>query len=230
MTDPLRKIGAEFVGTFFATLVPTSVDVIYYTDGHMEDVSRWLARGFITIAVIYALSGVSGAHIDPAVSLGFFARRVMSMRQLLYYWIAQFAGAFAAAGLALALWGHLMVLGASHPSAKYTDVQAFLTEIILTFLVMLVILGCAEQEAVVGKQAALAVGLSVAACGFFAGHISGASMNPARSIAPQILGGAYHLVWIYLAGPCIGAVLAAGAAWLLLGAPDEGEAKAARGE
>lgn len=225
-----RKLAAEFIGTFFATLAPTAVDVVYYTEGHVEDVSRWLTRGFVTIAIIYALSGISGAHIDPAVSLGFFARRVMSVRRLLWYWIAQFAGAFAAAGLAFAVWGNLVVLGASHPGPHYTDVQAAVTEVILTFLVMLVILGCAEEEAVVGKQAALAVGLTVAACGFFAGHISGASMNPARSIAPQILGGAYHLVWIYAAGPCIGALLASAAAWFLFGAPDQGEAQAARGE
>ena len=225
-----QKLGAEFTGTFFATLVPTAVDISYYAGDHVDYVSRWLARGFITAAIIYAFSDISGAHIDPAVSLGFAVRRVMSIRQLASYWIVQFAGAFGAALLAQRLWGRLLLLGASHPGPKYTHVQAVLAEIILTFLVMIVILGCAEKEAVVGKQAALAVGFTVAACGFFAGPVSGASMNPARSIAPQILGGAYDLVWIYAIGPCAGAALAALAAWFFFGRPDEGEAKAARGE
>ena len=110
-----QKLGAELIGTFFATLVPTSVDVLYYTGAHVDFVSRWLARGFITAVMIYALSETSGAHIDPAVSLGFAVRRVLGMGQLLAYWLAQFAGAFIAAGLAYALWRDKIALGASHP-------------------------------------------------------------------------------------------------------------------
>lgn len=225
-----QKLAAELAGTFFATLVPTAVDIAYYSGDHVDYVSRWLARGFITTAIIYAFSEVSGAHIDPAVSLGFAVRGAMPLRLLASYWVAQFAGAFAAAALALQLWGSRIVLGASHPGPNYSHVVAFITEIILTFLLVTVILGCAEEEGVVGKQAALAVGLTVAACGFFAGPISGASMNPARSIAPQVLGGAYDLIWIYALGPCIGAALAAAAAWIFFGAPDRGEAKAAKGK
>mgnify|MGYP001400440768 CR=1 FL=1 len=225
-----QKLAAELVGTFFATLVPTVVDIVYYTGGHVDDVSRWLARGFVTIAMIYAFSEISGAHINPAISLGFAVRRVMPVRLMLSYWAAQFAGGFAAAFLAFAVWGPLVALGASHPGVKYTHLEAVLTEIVLTFLVMIVILGCAEQEGVVGKQAALAVGLTVACCGFFAGPISGASMNPGRSIPPQILGQLYRIVWIYAAGPCIGAALAAAAALAIFGEPREGERKAAHGK
>jgi aquaporin Z len=225
-----QKLGAEFVGTFFATLVPTSVDILYYTGEHVDYVSRWLARGFITIAIIYGFSEISGAHIDPAVSLGFAVRRTMPVAHMALYWLAQFAGGFGAALLAFTLWGHQVVLGASHPGPHYTRVEAVVAEIILTCLLMMVILATAEEEAVVGKQAALAVGLTVATCGFFAGPISGASMNPARSIAPQIMGGAYDLVWIYAAGPCIGAALAAFVIFLLFGKPREGEKKAAEGE
>ena len=94
---------------------------------------------------------------------------------------------------------------------------------------MLVILTTADQEAVVGKQAALAVGFSVATCGFFVGPISGASMNPARSIAPQILGGRFDLIWIYTLGPCVGAVLAVFAVAFLCGPAKHGEQKAGRG-
>jgi aquaporin Z len=225
-----QKFGAELAGTFFATLVPTAVDILYYTGEHVDYVSRWLARGFITIAMIYAFSEISGAHIDPAVSLGFAVRRTMPVLQMLLYWCAQFAGAFGAAALAGALWHNNLVLGASHPGPHYTHLVAAIAEIVLTFLVMAVILATAEEEAVVGKQAALAVGLTVATCGFFAGPVSGASMNPARSIAPQILGGAYDLVWIYAVGPCIGAALAAAFIFLVFGKPREGERKAAEGE
>lgn len=224
------KFGAELLGTFFQTLVATGVDVLYYTGtGHVDFVSRWLARGFITAAMIYAFSGISGAHIDPAVSLGFAVRRAMPVVQMLYYWTGQFVGGLAAALVVFALWGHAVVLGASHPSPPFTQFEAFIAEIVLTFLVMLVILMTAEENAAVGKQAALAVGLTVAACGFFAGPISGASMNPARSIPPQLIGGANGIVWIYAVGPCVGAVLAALAMTLFSPRPDRGEHKAAVG-
>jgi len=224
------KLAAEFIGTFCVTLVPTSVDVLYYTGNHVDSVSRWLARGFITIALIYAFSEISGAHINPAISFGFALRRAMAWPLMLMYWLLQFAGGFGAALLAYSLWGPAMVLGASHPGPKFTQFEAVIAEIIVTFLLMTVIVGCAEQEAVVGKQSALAVGLTVAASGFFAGAISGASMNPARSIAPQILGGTYDIVWIYAVGPLAGAALAALMALFLFGRPDGGEQKAAHGK
>lgn len=224
------KLAAEFVGTLFAALVPTSVDILYYSGEHVDWVSRWLARGFITVALIYAFSEVSGAHINPAISFGFALRRAMEWPLMFMYWAVQFAGAFGAAALAFALWGPAMVLGASHPGPKFTHPEAVIAEIILTFLLMTVIIGCAEQEAVIGKQSALAVGLTVATCGFFAGAISGASMNPARSIAPQIVGGAYDIIWIYAVGPLAGAALAALVAVFLFGKPREGERKAAHGK
>lgn len=224
-----ERVAAELLGTFFQTLVATSVDVLYFTGaGHVDYVSRWLARGFITAAMIYSFSGISGAHIDPAVSLGFAVRRAMPVADMLYYWVGQFTGGFAAALLVFALWGHAVVLGASHPGPQFTHVEAAIAEVVLTFLVMLVILLTAEQAAV-GKQAAIAVGLTVAACGFFAGPISGASMNPARSIPPQVVGGAYDLIWIYAVGPCVGALLAALVMRYFFDSPDEGERKAATG-
>jgi aquaporin Z len=225
-----QKIGVEFLGTFFVTLVATGVDVGYYAGSHVDYVSRWLARGFITAAMIYAFSGISGAHIDPAVSLGFAVRRAMPLGQMLWYWVGQFAGGFAAAALAMALWRNQLALGASRPGPQYTQIDAFLAEVVLTFLLMIVILTCAQEESTIGRQAALAVGLTVAACGFFAGPISGASMNPARSIPPQLLGGLGAVSWIYAAGPCIGAALAAAAMQFLSVQPRRGERKAAKGE
>jgi aquaporin Z len=225
-----QKVGAEFLGTLLVTIVATGVDVAYYAGGHADYTSRWLARGFITTAMIYAFSAMSGAHVDPAVSLGFALRRAMPVAQMLLYWIGQFAGGFVAAALALALWKGSMVFGASHPGPQYTRFEALVAEIFLTFLLMIVILACAEEEATIGKQSALAVGLTVAACGFFAGPVSGASMNPARSIPPQILGGATGIVWIYAVGPPIGAALAALAMRFFAPRPAAGERKAAKGE
>ncbi len=224
------KALAEFLGTFFVTIVATGVDVLYFTGSHVDYTARWLARGFITSAIIYALGDVSGAHIDPAVSLGFALRKALAPSQMMIYWIAQFAGGFAAAGLAWALWKNAMVLGASHPGPHFTQFEAFIAEIILTFLVMLVILATAEEHARVGAQAALAVGLTVAACGFFAGPISGASMNPGRSIPPQIVGGAFGIIWIYALGPCIGAALAAAASIIFFPRKNDGLRKAGEGK
>ena len=179
--------------------------------------------------VIYALSEISGAHIDPAITLGFTLRRIFPPVLMLAYWVAQFAGAFAAAGLALAAFGGAMVLGASHPGPNVPAFEAVVCEVVLTAIVMLTILTTAEEKASVGKEAALAVGLAVAACGFFGGPISGASMNPARSIPVQILGGAYDLIWIYAVAPCAGATLAALAMSALTPHPEHGERKAGKG-
>jgi aquaporin Z len=219
------------IGTFFVTLVATAVDLLYYTgSGHVDYVSRWLARGFITTAMIYAFSSISGAHINPAVSLGFAVRRAMPVGQMLGYWVAQFAGGFAAAFVCFAVWRRAIALGASHPGPQVAPLEAAIVEAVLTFLLMLVILMTAEEAPVIGKNAALAVGLTIAACGFFAGPISGASMNPARSIPPLLLGAAGDLAWIYAAGPTIGAALAALVTTFFFAEPNRGEREAAKGK
>ena len=224
-----RKFGAELLGTFFVTIVPTAVDILYYEGKSVDYVSRWLARGFITTSVIYALSAISGAHVDPAVSLGFALRRALSVRGLLWYTTAQFIGGFAATGLAFAAWHAHVILGASRPGPGVPYAEAFEAECVLSFLLVFVILATAEEEATVGKNAAIAVGLCVAACGFIGGPISGASMNPARSIPPQIAGGAYGLIWIYALGPPVGAALAALAIYTLIGPAGKAGRRAGRG-
>ena len=226
----LQKVVAEAIGTFMVTLAAIFVDVFYFSTGYVDYVSRWVARGFITASVIYAFSDMSGAHVNPAITFGFWLRRLGSWQMFVTYVIAQFAGAFAAAALALRVFGPQMILGASHPGPHVSALTAMLCEIVLTFIVMLVILMTAHEEATIGKQAAVAVGFAVAACGLFAGPISGASMNPARSIAPQVLGGAVALSWIYAVGPLAGSGLAAGMDWLLQGKPNVEEREAATGK
>ncbi len=207
------------------------MDVFYYTQGNIDYASRWLARGLVTSAVIYAFSETSGAHADPAVTIGFLLRRVFPMPLALAYICAQFVGAFAAAALWLALVGpSRLALGASHPGSHFSAIVAASAEVVATFALMLTILMTAQEEGVVGQQAAVAVGFMVAACGFVAGPISGASMNPARTIAPQLLAGAFSNMWIYVVGPLLGAALAVGVHALICGPPSRGELKAARGK
>ena len=227
----LQKIGAEFIGTFFVTATAIGVDIAFYTGEGADYVSRWLARGFVTAAAIYAFADTSGAHIDPAVTIGFALRRIFSVSTTLAYIAAQFAGSFAAAGIFVVLAGpDKLAFGSSHPGPSFSQPIAAVAEIVLTFAVMLVILMTAQEKAEVGKQAAVAVGFTVAACGFAAGPISGASMNPARTIAPQILAGKFGDIWIYAVGPLAGAALAVVAHAWLCGKPSEGERKAARGK
>jgi aquaporin Z len=123
-----------------------------------------------------------------------------------------------------------LALGASHPGVHFSGTTAAIAEFVLTFALMLVILMTAQEEPIVGKEAALAVGFTVAACGFAAGPISGASMNPARTLAPQLLSGHLENSWIYLVGPLLGAVLAVPVHAFISGRPSRGERKAARGK
>lgn len=224
-----EKLGAEGIATFLITATAICVDVFYYTGHAVDSVSRWLARGFITSAVIYAFSEISGAHANPAVTIAFAARRVFPIGLSAAYIGAQFFGSFTASLLLLPLFGSSLRLGASHPGPGFAPWQAATCEVVLTFALMLVILMTAQEQAAIGKQAALAVGFVVAACGFAAGTVSGASMNPARTIAPQVLSGTFGNIWIYAVGPAVGALAAVAVHALLSGRPSAGERRAARG-
>jgi aquaporin Z len=224
-----QKCAAELLGTFVITAAAMSVDILFFAGAGVSYTARWLARGAATAAVIYAFAEASGAHVDPAITLGFLLRGIFPRKLAVLYWAAQFAGSFAAAALLLLVFGTSVKNGASHPSHGYSHLTAFFCEIVLTALVMLTILLTANDRAEVGRQSALAVGLAVALCGLCAGPISGASMNPARSIAPQILSGRFDLIWIYALGPCIGAALAVGIQRFLCGPPNLQERKAAQG-
>jgi aquaporin Z len=223
-----QRLFAEAAGTFMLTLVAVGVDVLFFTGRHVDDVSRWLARGFIAASAIFAFSEVSGAHLNPAITFGFALRGVFPWPRAAAYVAAQCVGALTAAGLAFLAFGPSTALGASHPGPGVDPWIAAACECVLTAMTMLVILATA-REAVVGKDAALAIGFAIAAFGFCAGSISGASMNPARTIAPELLTGQLALAWIYLAGPLTGAALAAGAYRLAFGPPKKVERKTARG-
>ena len=226
-----QRLGAELVGTYFLTLVAAGADVVDATSGgQIGHVARYLAGGFLVTAMIWALSAVSGAHLNPAVTFAFVIRRCFPIGRAIGYWLVQFGGAVAAALTLRAFFGAAVVHGAPRPGAGVTDIAAVSWEALLAMLLVLVIVGTAEEEAVVGKNAALAVGLTVALCGLFSGPITGASMNPARSFGPQLIGGDLQHAWIYVIGPLAGATAASAVALLVHGPPRLSEREAAHGK
>ncbi|MBV9403070.1 MAG: aquaporin [Candidatus Eremiobacteraeota bacterium] len=226
-----QRVAAEFVGTFLLTFVAAGADSVEYaTNGLIGHVARYAAPGLLIMAMIWSLSAISGAHINPAVTLGFVARRCFPLYRIPGYLMAQFAGAIAAAALLYAILGSQMQHGVTKPSVPFTDVQALITEITLTFILMFTILATAEEEAVVGKNVALAVGGIIAMCGLAFSPLSGASMNPARSLGPAVIAGNFGHIWVYLIGPIVGALLATAVVELIFGNPSQREREAAHGK
>ena len=225
------RAAAEFVGTFFLVFVAAGADIIHaQSGGAITQTSRYFAPGLLIAALTWALSGVSGAHINPAVTFAFLLRRTFPAARAVRYWAAQFAGAIVAALVLRLFFGALIVKGANHPGIGISSVAAGAWEALLTLLLLLVILGTSENEAVVGKNAALAVGLTVALAGLFSSPVSGASMNPARSLGPMLVAWQLQDSWIYLIGPLAGAAAAVVIGALLFGRPRASEVETAHGK
>jgi aquaporin Z len=228
---------AEAAGTFALTLVAAGAEVIaVVSGGEVGHAARVTAPGLMVLALIYALGDVSGAHINPAVTLAFSLRGVFPWAHVPAYWVAQLTGAIGAATFLWLTFGPVAHLGATMPGLGVP--QALAMEVALTWLLVTVILGTATRHHVVGPNAALAVGATVALCGLFAGPVSGASMNPARSLGPALVGAAtgagvgsaaWQAVWIYILGPMVGAATAVLGMRLLKGHQHQGEQEAARG-
>jgi aquaporin Z len=165
-----------------------------------------LTFGLVILAMIYTFGEISGAHFNPAVTLGFFAARRFEARHVVPYLGAQFAGAFTASGTLRLLFPTNLNLGATLPAGS--ELQSFVLETILTFFLMLVILSVSTGAKEKGITAGLVVGSVIGLEAMFAGPICGASMNPARSLAPAAMSGHLEHLWIYLAGPVLGSLLA----------------------
>ena len=198
-----QRLVAECVGTFalvFAGCGAIMVDARTHALGHLGVA---LSFGLVIMIMISALGHISGAHFNPAVTAGFALGRHFPLRLVLPYWAAQLGGALAAALLLRASLGHDGGIGAATPSGSAG--QAFLWETVLTAFLMLVILAVATDTRAQGQLAALAIGGTVGLDALFGGPITGASMNPARSLAPAIAGGPSAGLWIYLAAPLVGA-------------------------
>jgi aquaporin Z len=180
------------------------------------------------MALIYAAGDVSGAHFNPAVTLAFALRGDFRWRRVPMYWAAQLGGAALAALVLRALLGSVARLGAS--TAELSDLKAVALEALLTVLLVTVILNTASRHSLIGADAAVAVGATIVLCGLFAGTLSGASMNPARSFGPAVVDGHLGRLWIYAVGPVVGAVVAVLLTRLLHPHRDREEKVAAEGE
>jgi aquaporin NIP len=202
-----KKYFAEAVGTFCLVFAGTGAIVIdSLTHGAVTHVGVGLTFGFIVMAMIYAFGDVSGAHLNPAVTLGFFIAQRLSARCVLPYIFSQLAGALLGSLAILALFGNHVSLGATLPAGPAS--QAFALEAILTAILMLVILNVSTGSKETGAMAGIAVGAVIALEALFAGPITGASMNPARSLAPALVSGNFRAVWVYIFAPLIGSALA----------------------
>jgi aquaporin NIP len=203
----VRALAAELIGTFalvFAGAGAVMVDAKTHTLGH---VGVAISFGLVIMIGIYAVGHVSGAHFNPAVSFAFGLTRHFPWPRVAGYWAAQALGALAAAAVLRGSLGNLAHVGATLPSGSQG--QSFLWEVVLTFFLMFVIMAVATDTRAVGEAAAIAVGGTVGLDAMFGGPISGASMNPARSLGPAIVSGDLHALWVYVAAPLIGASLGA---------------------
>jgi aquaporin NIP len=200
-------LAAEFVGAFalvFAGCGAIMVDAETQALGH---VGVAIAFGLVIMAMIYAVGHISGAHFNPAVSFAFALSRHFPWPRLLGYSTAQILGAICAAAMLRASLGDVAHVGATLPSGSQG--QAFLWELVLSFFLMFVIMAVATDTRAVGEAAAIAIGGTVALNAMFGGPLSGASMNPARSLGPALVSGELHALWVYLLAPLVGASLGA---------------------
>lgn len=202
-----RVLAAELFGTFALTLVGAGAETVaLVAPGEVSHAARAAAPALTVMAMIYALGDVSGAHINPVVTAAFAARRAFPLARVPGYWLAQIAGAVLAALLLGALFGDAVHAGVTRP--KHGVPAGLVFEIVLTLFLVTVIISTATRSKSVGPNAALAVAATILFDGLFGGPISGASMNPARSLGPILVTGAWEHAWIYVVGPFAGATLA----------------------
>jgi aquaporin Z len=221
----------EFLGTFVLVTVAAGSGVInhYVGGGPISRTAAVIAPGAVVMALIYAWGPLSGLHINPAVTFAFTSRRVFPPAWVVPYWVAQFAGAIGAALLLQAMFGHVSAGGNYPISTPGGEWRSFVMEIILTAILVSVILHTATGGRSIGHNAAIAVGSTVALLGLFASPISGSSMNPARTLGPDIVGANFTGWWVYVFGDFIGAAIAVVIIILVRGLPDKAEREAAEG-
>ncbi len=211
-----RRLFSELLGTFALVLVAAGGGLLH-AKGQISLAAAVVAPGLMVTAIILFMGAVSGAHLNPAVSLAFALRGDFPWKRVPGYIIIQLAGATLAALFLRWIFGNTEHLGATLPGAGYHNWQALLMEIVLTALLVSVILGTASAAQNVGAIAALGVGGYIALAGLWAAPVSGASMNPARSFGPALASGDFTSYWVYIAGPVAGAVIAVGCAMVLRG-------------
>jgi aquaporin Z len=226
-----RRLFSELLGTFFLVLVGAGGAVVTAkSGGAIARSAAVTAPGLMVMAIILFMGAVSGAHLNPAVSIAFAVRGDFPWRRVPGYIIVQLVGATCACLFLWAVLGKLGALGATEPGAGVHAWQAMLIELVLTVGLVSVILGTASSAQNVGTLSAVAVGGYIILAGLWSSPISGASMNPARSFGPDLANGDFSHYWVYVAGPIAGAVAACGIAFVLRGkGGDAGGLAAARG-
>jgi aquaporin Z len=225
-----RRLFAEVLGTFFLVLVGAGGGVVdAVSDGAIGRAASVTAPGLMVMAIILFMGAISGAHLNPAVTLGFALRGDFPWRRVPGYIIAELLGSTLAVLLLWAMFGKVGSLGATEPGAGISDLQAMVMELVLTVGLFAVILGTASRSQNLGPLSALGVGAYVVLAGLWSSPISGASMNPARSFGPDLVMGNFEHYWVYVVGPVLGAAIAVGFAFVLRGRSDVGGAAAAQG-
>jgi aquaporin Z len=214
----LRRLFSELFGTFLLVLAAAGADIIdTATGGSVGRAAAVTAPGLTVMAIILFMGTNSGAHLNPVVTLAFALRRDFPWRRVPGYIVAQLAGATAAATVLRLTFGLTDHLGGTHPSHGFTPGQALVVEALLTLGLVSTILGAASGAQNIGPLSALAVGAYIVLAGLWASPVSGASMNPARSLGPALIAGDYCSLWIYVLGPVAGMLLAVAAAYVLRG-------------
>jgi aquaporin NIP len=203
-TNERRKLSAELFGTFALVFAGTGAIVINeVSGGTVSHIGIALTFGLIVLAMIYSVGDVSGCHLNPAVTLGFFLARRFDGRSVIPYIVSQCLGAILASMTLRLMFPAAATLGVTLPAGS--TLQSFVLEFILTLILMFVILSVSTGSKEKGMLAGVAVGSVIALEALFAGPISGASMNPARSFAPALISFRFDALWLYLTAPILGA-------------------------
>ncbi|WP_353778615.1 MIP family channel protein [Winogradskyella sp. 3972H.M.0a.05] len=204
-----KQLISEIIGTFgmvFCGCGAMTINEI--TNGSISHVGVAITWGLIVMAMIYAFGEISGAHFNPAVTIGFAYAKKFPWKNVPVYIIAQTIGAFIAIGLLWFLFPESNSYGHTYPAEGFEPYKAFVLELILTFFLMVVIINVSTGSKEIGTMAAIAVGGVILLEAMFAGPMTKASMNPARSLAPAVISGNLQHLWLYLTAPFIGALLA----------------------
>jgi aquaporin Z len=225
-----RRIFSEMLGTFFLVLVAAGAPVVdAYSHGQVPLDAQVVVPGLMVMAIIYFMGTISGAHLNPAVTISFALRGNFPWTRVPMYIAGQLVGAVLAAGFLRGMFGNIGNLGATLPGADFSAWKTALIEVVLTAGLVSVILGTASGARNIGANAALAIGGYIALAGLWAAPITGSSMNPARSFGPALVGNHWTDFWAYIAGPIAGGLVAVGFAWILRGPPSRQADVAAQG-
>lgn len=215
-----RRLFSEVWGTFLLVLVAAGGGTVGAVSGGRVSLAMMVvAPGIMVMAIIYFMGPVSGAHLNPAVTLAFAVRRNFPWRRVPGYIVAQFVGGILAASFLRAMFGTIGALGATLPGRGVSSEKALVMEVVLTTGLVNTILGTSSGARNIGTNGAIAVGGYIALAGLWSAPVSGASMNPVRSFAPDLVRGDLSTTWIYILGPLAGAMIGVAFEWILKGKP-----------